>query len=1077
MLTDRKANCTMDKLTGTVDWYTDERGFGVIRGDDGREYFVHFSVLPTGQDLLPGQRVSFRARPRRSKSGMEAYDPETIRPNTTVAPPIISRIPTSGSPQATRDAADEALRLKRERKKGTLPPRKDDLLPGARVNHAQYGSGEVVLSAADTVSVRFDHDKASVRDLPRSSLALVDASTSTSPKEPGTVAPALSVSARLSPKRSYDIGAVVQTLLRDAQEIMAKDGFETEHLYTSEDPLEPEALPQHMDLDPLVAAAFVQAEQIESFYSHQIEARRCLLEGRHLVIATPTASGKTEGYNPTILEALLREPEARALYLFPLVALGFDQADRLRRLNEALPAERQLKIGILNSFVSPDEKKRTLRDVNRVVVTTPDSLHYILLPKPYHNWSSFFRNLRYVVLDEAHCYKGVFGANMGNIVRRLLIRCQREGNRDFPQIIISSATVRDPVRMANQLTGLDKSEFAIITKSGAPQPRRHLLALPQDAHDVVDVAGELLDATTLDVRSGKTRSVRTIVFLRSIDAVKQATEQLRASLRRSGRSELAGSVADFYADKADKMDVFVKLRQGEVRCLFTTNALMAGIDIGSLDVAVVKNFPGLVMDARQMFGRAGRAGEGAAIFLANRANPFDRFYLEHPSLLFHGQSEDVIANPENPYLLAAHIKCASQTNETEYNNHEGPLSGEWTALFGETGQDLLDILVSQGQLRIQGGRYHLLVGNPHQEPPLDELRSSESVAYRLKTDAGMLLEEKRRSYAYRDAHLEAIFWHNGQRYKVIDFDEETRSITCRAVTGGDIRTKGVEDSRLQVIEQLEAPRPLASGIQLGLGKVKITTTVSEYLVYQTTTVMRCRKRSCRFETPNLETFRCARCGGPLQPRQIDKIMERRPVPQPPVLSVALDTQGSWLEFSRGLIDRFDDEFWPRWLMMGAGTLERQLQPEFEFAVHSVKHALLKVFPERIRCDESDIGGLDLPMQGGGWVLHIYDNFMGGLGLAEALFDDPETYLSDALRLIERCDCEDDEGCLVCLKYFRCRKFNASLSKLAGRYLLQLVLGLPTRQILNDLADYVSAVIPAEQIARKPYAQPPATQPI
>ena len=417
---------------------------------------------------------------------------------------------------------------------------------------------------------------------------------------------------------------------------------------------------------------------------------------------------------------LLRQPNTTALYLFPLVALGFDQADRLGRLNQALPEARRLKIGILNNSVDQDQKKQTLRDANRIIVTTPESLHYFLLPKPYPNWRGFFRNLRYVVLDEAHVYKGVFGANVGNIIRRVLVRCRREGNPGFPQIIISSATVRDPQRLASQLTGLDAANFAIVDKSGAPRPRRHFLAMPQDIHDLVDVAGELLEAATVDIRTGERRPVRSIVFLRSINEVKQATEQVRAALQKSGHSELVDRVADFYAEKADKKDVFIRLRNGEVRCLFTTSALMAGIDIGSLDVALVKGFPGLVMDARQMFGRAGRAGEGAAIFLANRTNPFDQFYLERPELLFQGESEEVIANPENPYLLAAHLKCAAQTNATNYNNREGPLPGEWTGLFGETGRDLLDIMVRQGQLRILAGQYHLVQGDPHSEAPLDE---------------------------------------------------------------------------------------------------------------------------------------------------------------------------------------------------------------------------------------------------------------------------------------------------------------------------------------------------------------------
>jgi DEAD/DEAH box helicase domain-containing protein len=983
-----------------------------------------------------------------------------------------SRAPVEHSDTgATRDAAGEALRLMRERKKGRAPARADPLAPGTRVSHPRLGAGVVVLASPDIISVRLDRNPHSVVDLPRGEIAPLNAPSSTFASSSEAITPA----AQGLPGRSrppYDVAAVVRTLLRDAQEVLMRDGLEIEELYTSEEPVQPEVAPRALDVDPLVAAAFRAAEGIDSFYSHQAETYAHLKGGRNVVIATPTASGKTESYNPAILETLLRDPAATALYVFPLVALGFDQVERLRRLNEALPAERRLRIGILNSSVDPTEKWQTLRGANRIIATTPETLHYILLPKPYNNWRSFFRNLRYIVLDEAHVYKGVFGANMGNIVRRVLVRSRREGNPRFPQVVISSATVRDPRRLAAQLTGLDPAGFAVVDQSGAPRPRRHFLALPQDVHDLTDITTELLEASTVDVCSGRRRPVRSIVFLRSINEVKQAADALRSALARSGHGELVEAVADFYADKADKRDVFVRLRRGEIRCLFTTNALMAGIDIGSLDVAIVKNFPGLVMDARQMFGRAGRAGEGAAVFLASRANPFDQFYLEHPRLLFAGQSEEAIANPENPYLLAAHLKCAAQISAAGSKNQEGPLSGEWVSLFGATGQDLLDILVNQGQLQVQRGHYHLSGGHPQEESPLDELRSTEGGEYRLVTESGVLLEAKRRSYAYRDAHPEAILWHNGRRYKVIAFDDDERRIVCTPAVANDLRTQGLETIELEVRRELEPQRALAPGISLGFGEVEITTSVREYLLYRSTAVMRCRRRSCRYESTNLDQLTCPRCGGPVRPRQVEKVIERRAVPQPPLLSTTLETRASWLDLSLPLVQRFEEEFWPRWAVeaeRAPGMAE--IEPGFEHAVHSAKHAILKALPERIRCDESDVGGLDLAVGPRYWRLYIYDNFTGGLGLAEALFDDSQTLLGDALAQIERCTCEDDAGCLVCLKYFRCGKFNADLSKLAGRYLLRSALGLPVAGVLSDLADYVASAVPVSQVVKRP--SPPA----
>lgn len=1042
-------------LSGIVEWYNDKRGFGVIVGDDGVEYFLHLTNLPADFIPKPGQRLSFQARPRKHKPGMEAFEVELAAPTPRSAADTVA---------ATRAAAAEALELQRQRKKGLAPPRIEPFPVGARVVHPQHGAGTVVLAAAEVISVRFDRRPHTVVEVPRHELRSESSPTAAGDRRPEPVAPTPAPA-------PTDIAAVVRRLARDAQAALTQDGLDASGIYFIEDGEAAAQPTAPLALAPEVAGALAQAQGITAFYSHQAETREHLLAGKHVVIATPTASGKTESYNPTILETLLADPAATALYLFPLVALGFDQVDRLRRLNAALPADKSLRIGILNRNVESDAKRETLRAHNRIVVTTPETLHYILLPKPYPNWRAFFRHLRYVVLDEAHVYKGVFGANMGLIVRRLLARSMREGNVRLPQIIIASATVRDPRELAHQLTGLPADDFAVVERSGAPRPQRHFLVLPQDVHDVVDVVSDLLDATTVDARNGRCRPVRTIVFMRSINEVKRTTEQVRDALRRQRREELQETVADFYADKADKQDVFVRLRQGQIRCLFTTNALMAGIDIGSLDVAIVKNFPGLVMDARQMFGRAGRAGEGAAIFLADRSNPFDQFYLERPDLLFGGQVvEPVIANPDNALLLASHLRCAAQMSTLASKNHEGPLAGEWAHLFGPVGADLLDILLRQGQLRVVGGAYHLPLGDPHQEPPLDHLRTTEGEPYQLTDESGQLLEEKRRSYAYRDAHLDAVFWHNGRRYRVIAFDDTHRRIVAQSIAAGDLRTQGVEDITLTVRRELEPPRALAPGIAVGFGEVTLISRVDRYALYQATRVMRCRNRSCRHETTNLDLHRCPRCGQPMRPRQVEKVVEYRPVPQPPELKIELETQAGWLTFAPVVLSRFEEEFWPRWQRPENGysgpPTSRPVEPDFSHALHTFKHALLKAMPEQIRCDEGDIGGLTA-LTGAQAQLYIYDAFPGGLGFAEQIYSEPDALLAAALARLEGCTCTDDEGCLVCLKYFRCQQFNDALSKLAGRYLLRLALGQPVAPVLSDLADYVQTAVPQTLIALRP----------
>ena len=700
------------------------------------------------------------------------------------------------------------------------------------------------------------------------------------------------------------------------------------------------------------------------------------------------------------------------------------------------------------------------KTVHRILVTTPESLHHIFLPKPYPNWRNFYKNLSYVVIDEAHIYKGVFGANMANIIRRLLVRCRREGNPRYPQIVISSATVRYPEKLAQQLTGLPSREFEVIKESGAPKPGRHFLVTRSDIHDIGSICSDLLNIKASNPKDTERKYVSTIVFMHSINEVKASAHALRDHLSLTGRGDEKNLVEAFYSDKGDKIDVLNRLRKGEVRCLFTTTALMAGIDIGSLDVAIVKNFPGLIMDARQMFGRAGRSNEGAVIFIANRTDPFDQFYFERSEQLFQGPVEDVVANPENPMLLAAHLKCAAQT-VARYNK-EGPLSGQWAGLFGQMGKDLLDIFVVQGSIKIQMGSYHLTSEDPHDLEPLNNLRSVNSETYSLKCiPDNQLLEEKREATAFRDAHREAIVWVNGNNYKVVDFNSTTREIKCVPYKETDLRTKGVEQLDVAIVSADSGSRTALGGAAtMGSGEIKITTSVKTYLLYKSHLVMQCRTRSCRYETPDLDTRRCIKCGSSVRPKQVEEIVDEYPIPVPPILKRELKTRACWINIPVALKERFFDEFCPRWSVEDGE--DRSIEPDFESALHSVKHAILKAFPEYIPCDRDEIGGVYKIGKNALDQLFIYDNFQGGLGLSDEFIREPLSILEGALNIIERCTCIDDQGCPVCLSYFGCHNFNQGLSKIAGRYLLHILLGRDASKALKDLKDYVEFNIPSNQ---------------
>jgi DEAD/DEAH box helicase domain-containing protein len=1070
------------RMKGRLSSYKSSAEHWIILGEDGEDYLAGMMDFTAVALPKPGMAVTFQAVPSDGSKRLRAqdirFDPLKIdgmgKPKNMRTTILERHGLLDDGADNLHQAARDALRLRRERQAGLIEPKpEDDLPPGTRVYHRFRGHGVVILSASEVVSVRLDNDPTRVVELSRSTIVKEGGMGKLPGLTPAQITlqegPALMADNLL--RSGTSLARYIRQLESDVMQKLTQEGLGAGAVYHFESSAAPSTPPHVLPLDPRVADAFRVKQGICEFYSHQAAAYQALRDGKNIIIATPTASGKTEAYNPAILEGLLGDGDATALYLFPLVALGYDQADRLQKLILGLPEKDKIPISILNNTVLREQKSQTLRADNRILITTPEYLHYILLPKPHSNWKKYFRNLRYVVVDEAHVYRGVFGANMANILRRLLMRCRREGNPRFPQVIISSATIRAPASLASQLTGLDEGTFEIITENGSPTPDRHFLATRTDIHELDVLCSDLLDVTTTDIGSRKPRPVSTIVFLRSINEVKQSCLKLREHLRRSGKSDQARLVEEFYADRSDKKDILVRLKKSEIenpiRCLFTTTALMAGIDIGTLDVAIVKNFPGLVMDARQMFGRAGRAREGAVIFLANCLDPFDQFYFDNPELLFHSKlKEDVVASPENPLLLAAHLQCAAQVNG-QYNC-EGPLAGEWVNLFGQTGHDLLDGLVKLGNLSILAGSYRLNSSDdPHDSSPLDNIRSMNRETYIVQDLNGHELERKGIVTAHRDAHRDAIIWVSGQTYKVVHFDDSAHTIHCEPFSERNLRTQGVETKTVEILT-VDSKFPLesspSSGIMMENGEIKITTNVNSYLLYRNRMVMQCRNRYCRYETPNMNTIRCPQCMSTMRPRNHEEVEDEYAIPTPPVLQRDLQTRSTWLEFPLALQVQYNREFWPRWCDMENERTRPKTKPlNFEFAVHSLEHAILKAMPEIIRSDPDEIAGVyEMDLEGLAGRLFIYDNFPGGLGLADEIRFQIRPILEGALDLIERCTCLEDDGCPVCLSYFGCRRYHQSLSKLAGRYLLRSLLENDNQIVLNDLREYVNLHVPGSQ---------------
>ena len=414
-------------------------------------------------------------------------------------------------------------------------------------------------------------------------------------------------------------------------------------------PRPPVLVPFPGSLDPRIGEA-LRARGIEELYSHQARAWELIQKGQHVVIVTPTASGKTLCYNLPALQALVHQPDARVLYLFPTKALAQDQLAELEELARQLPEMRMFTY----DGDTPQDARRAVRARANLVLTNPDMLHSGILPH-HTKWATLFQNLRYVVIDELHAYRGVFGSHLANVLRRLRRICRHYGSA--PQFIMASATIANPGELARRLTGEQVEE---ITESGAPTGDKIFVCYnPPVVNPELGIRAPYLgEAAKLAIRFLR-QKIATIVFAQS----RLATEVLLTAIKggvadKTGDSGIVRGYRGGYLPTRRRA-VEKGLREGEVLGVVSTNALELGVDIGHLDVAVLAGYPGAIASLWQQAGRAGRrSGSSAAVFVATSA-PLDQFMITHPEYLFGTPPEHARVNPDNPFILVSHLKCAA----------------------------------------------------------------------------------------------------------------------------------------------------------------------------------------------------------------------------------------------------------------------------------------------------------------------------------------------------------------------------------------------------------------------------------
>lgn len=762
-------------------------------------------------------------------------------------------------------------------------------------------------------------------------------------------------------------------------------------------------------------------------YQHQSLTAATAHDGRHVIVATGTSSGKSLGYQLPALTDLARNPAACALYLTPTKALGNDQLTAILRLCRADPALASINPAPYDGD-TPTEARRTIRATSRYLVTNPDMLHGGILAYP-DLWRRLLANLRYVIVDEAHQYRGVFGAHVSLVLRRLLRlarraqqtrgnvgedgrgigasgRDEREPKTGGPVVILASATSNNPAQQAAQLIG--DPDVVAVTEDGSPRGRRTIIlteAGPADSpggafgEDSGEASGggtgEGLAADAgdeerqADVHPGdRRRSVtteaallmadflvegaRTLVFTKSRAGAELVALRAQTELARVGRPDLGARVAAYRAGylAADRRRIEQALDDGELLGVAATNALELGIDIGGLDAVITAGFPGTLASFWQQAGRAGRRNQAATVALIASADPLDAYLVHHPDALISRPVEAAVFDPTNPHILAGHVLCAAL---------EAPLTDREVAWF-QAGP-VVDRLVTDGWLRRRPRGYYAAVPPGQPDPHrVVSVRGSGREVTIVESATGRVVGTVDAGQAASQVHPGAVYLHQGRSYVV---DELSLAEGVALVHGEmpDYFTQALSSTTIRVVSAPDAAcDDVAPGLRVANMLVEVTRQVTGYVV----------------RDPGGATLAAVPLGMP---------------PESLVTRAVAITIDPVVLAELGIKDV-------------PGTL------------HAMEHALIGLLPLVATCDRWDIGGVStaLHQDTGLPTVFVYDGYPGGAGFADCGFSRFGEWVSATAVTVAGCGCES--GCPSCVQSPKCGNGNQPLDKRGAIALLQ-----------------------------------------
>lgn len=713
-------------------------------------------------------------------------------------------------------------------------------------------------------------------------------------------------------------------------------------------------------------------------WRHQAEAINYIRQGKNLAIVTSTASGKSLCYNLSVLDEILNDERTTALYVFPTKALARDQYHILINLLEDTNINQQ-RVGVYDGDVESNEKRKVLANAN-IIITNPYGLHYYL-PWFKQNWRRMCINLKYIVLDEIHIYRGIFGSNFALLIRRL--KRILDSFNVKPVWILSSATIHNAKEFCEKLIG---EEFIIVDKDDSPSgPKKVLLwDLPYDSisnrYSSAHQETKNLFIAHLTYKNG----IQTLNFTLS-----RKMAELQAIWTRKALPHLKDKIQSYRAgiSKKKRREIELKFKNKEVLGISSTNALELGIDIGSLEATISSGFPGTISSFRQQIGRSGRGSDLSISTLIPMQNPLDLFYIHNPDKLFGPIQEDVLITLNNKYILKNHLCCASK---------EIPLKKDESNAFSieniEFFQSCIEELISEALLMKRGDKYYWRGGFfPNEQFGLNDL-SSKSYKVILRTNGGdELLTVEDESYVFRDLHPGAVYLYQAETYIVEELDLNERIVFLKR-TDVEYYTQSLKHTEITPLKViLETNLGLEKGIDAFFGDVKVEHEYYSYKVIDTLT---------------------------------QEILSRHPLDNIPV--VEFESQAFWFTIPF----EYQKELEMKGFDLG-GT------------IHAVEHAIIAISPTLAQISRWDLGGVSIdfdPIKQQP-VIYIYDAYKGGIGISELLYHNIKQLLKLTYKLIKSCSCNNLNGCPVCIMSPKCGNNNEPLDKKGAIFLLEKLLNI------------------------------------